>query len=363
MQRVWIRILLMVLFWLLLFGVFQLYQNSTAPQLPPNQQTITPGGPARSEYLLCFWNVENFFDDKDDHRTGPGDREYDKWFAEHPDILRQKLDHLTKALLALNDGKGPDILAIAEVESVRAAELLQQALNKGLVERGVAAAWQYQHVLMKPVSAGRHIAPAILTRLPVIQDRTRLINNRLRILEGRVVVDEQELILFVAHWTSQLGGKESEGRRDEYADKIYGAANAIFISHPAADFLICGDFNETPQAEAITKHLHATGDWRAVRASDKLLLYNLMANKDPAAGFGTLYYKHWLIYDHILVSPGLLDERGWSCEPDSVKVVNTLHKESDRQRRPWRFGSEHDKGPRGYSDHFPVTVRLRLHRN
>jgi hypothetical protein len=43
-----------------------------------------------------------------------------------------------------------------------------------------------------------------------------------------------------------------------------------------------------------------------------------------------------------------------------VHTVNTLHKPDDRKKRPWRFGSEHDKGPRGYSDHFPVTVRLKV---
>src|SRR5581483_5035723 len=126
------------------------------------------------QYLFCFWNVENLFDDRDDGRTGPGDREYDHWFAEHPELLQEKLDHLSQALLALNDGKGPDILAVAEVESVRAAELLQQALNRGLEKGGVQGEeWAYGNVLMKEVSAGRHIAPAIITRLPVARDRTR----------------------------------------------------------------------------------------------------------------------------------------------------------------------------------------------
>ncbi len=301
--------------------------------------------------------MENFFDDHHDHRTGPGDKEYDPWFAEHPEILREKLDHLTSALLKLNDGKGPDILAIVEVESLRAAELLQQALNKKL-----DPAWRYENVLMKELTAGRHIAPAILTRLPVERDRTRLHGNRQRILEGRIVVDGQELSLFASHWTSQLN-QDSEGQRDHYADRIYGAANAMFLRNRAMDILVCGDFNEPPDGEAVTKHLHGTADRQAVLQSDKLLLYNLLADKDPSQGFGTHYYRRWLIYDQILVSPGMLDGHGWSCEPESVRVINTLHKEGDRLRRPWRFGSEHEHGPRGYSDHFPVTVRLQVQRS
>src|SRR5262245_11714641 len=49
---------------------------------------------------------------------------------------------------------------------------------------------------------------------------------------------------------------------------------------------------------------------------------------------------------------------GWSGDPDSVRTVNTLVRPGDRYGRPWRFGGPHEKGPRGYSDHFPITVRL-----
>src|SRR5437660_3667792 len=84
---------------------------------------------SQTEFVFCHWNVENFFDDKDDGRTGPGDKEYDGLFAGNPDLLKQKLGKLTEAILKMNAGKGPDILALVEVESVRAAELLQQAMN------------------------------------------------------------------------------------------------------------------------------------------------------------------------------------------------------------------------------------------
>src|SRR4051812_12023136 len=56
----------------------------------------TPDGPATSggeaqaaglpangepgDYLFCFWNVENLFDDREDQRP-PVDRPYDAWFA------------------------------------------------------------------------------------------------------------------------------------------------------------------------------------------------------------------------------------------------------------------------------------------
>lgn len=326
---------------------------------PEDAQTVGTGsaGAARHDYLFCFWNVENFFDDQDNHRTGPGDKEYDGWFARQPEMLKLKLTKLTEALLSMNNGTGPDILAIAEVESVRAAELLQQALNAKLSD----PALHYQHLLMKEITAGRHIAPAILTRLPVARDRTRTHGNRFRIIEGHIVVDGRDLIVMASHWTSRLKEGNDKGRA-EYADKLYGAANAIYHNNPAADILICGDFNDSPQDVAVTEHLHSTADAASVRAGgEHLQLLNLMADKDAKAGFGTIYYSgHWHIFDQLLVSPGMLDGAGWSCDPATVQTYNSLAKPGDRHRRPWRFGGEKETGPRGYSDHFPVLVRLHV---
>src|SRR5262249_29463870 len=144
----------------------------------------TPITRPEAGYSFCFWNVENLFDDKDDGRIQKADREFDRWFAANPAILKLKLTNLSKALLEMNDGKGPDIIALAEVESPRAAELLMDTLNSRLENKNL----HYQHVLMKDPSAGRHIAPAIITRLPVRRDKTRLHGRSLRILEAHIVV-------------------------------------------------------------------------------------------------------------------------------------------------------------------------------
>lgn len=307
------------------------------------------------DYLFCHWNVENLFDDQDNGRTANGDKEYDGLFANNPELLKQKLKKLADAIMKMNDRKGPDILALVEVESVRAAELLQKTLNDRITDPSL----RYHNLLMKEISAGRHIAPAILTRLPVVRDRTRVHGSRQRILEGRIVVNRHELILFASHWTSRL--KDGEKGRHDYADKIYGAANAIFRSNRSADFLVAGDFNDDPGDDSVVNNLHAIGDKRIVQTSDSLKLFNLMADKN-AVNYGTHYYKKWHIFDQIAVSPGMLDGKGWSCDPNSVRVMNELHKANDKQKRPWRFGGAKEKGERGYSDHFPVTVRLHVER-
>jgi endonuclease/exonuclease/phosphatase family metal-dependent hydrolase len=308
-------------------------------------------------YLLCFWNVENLFDDQENERLQAPDREYDQWFARDPAALQLKLSHLSEALLSLNGGRGPDIIALAEVESQRAAELLLDALNGRLVDPTL----HYHQVLFKDPAGGRHIAMAIITRLPAKGNRTQLRGRRLRILEGHIEVNGHELVVMATHWTSRLTDKTG-AQRGKYGDQVYGVFNAMFRSNPQVDFIVCGDFNDPPDAPSVTQHLRASGDRDAVASGQQAILFNLFAGKDPHR-IGTHYCQgKWYIYDQIVVSPGLLDSKGWSCDPESAQTVDNFVRPRDKYRRPWRFGNPKER-EHGYSDHFPVTVRLKVEEN
>jgi endonuclease/exonuclease/phosphatase family metal-dependent hydrolase len=311
----------------------------------------TPGSPG--DYLLCFWNVENLFDDIEDRRLAV-DRTYDSWFARDAAARTLKYNRLSDALVKMNDGRGPDILACVEVESVRAAELLRDALNERIPDKTI----HYRTVLMKEVSGGRHIAPAIITRLPARTDETRLLGSQLRILEGHIDVNGYDLTVLATHWTSHVSDEQG-GRRNRYADIIYREYRDLAARNPSVDLLVCGDFNDTPDSPSVTDRLHATGDLAAAIRNQSL--FNLMTGKNPNR-FGTHYFHgKMLIYDQIVVSPGMFDSFGWSCDPDSVTTINSLSRPGSRVRSPWRFGNENDDSfSRGYSDHFPVTVRLKV---
>jgi len=312
------------------------------------------GGKGGHSVFFCFWNAENFFDDENNNRKGPGDKEYDPWYANHPDILKLKLAKLTEALLKMNKGNGPDIIALVEVESVRAGELLRDALNAKLPDK-----LAYTGVVMKELTAGRHIAPCIITRIPVVGGKTQLLGKHERILKATLKLDGKELVLIVAHFTSRLDGGEK--RRADYGDVIYGTFRAMVTANPKVDVLVCGDFNDGPDDTSIVKHLRAVGDRQAVlRPGTEPKLFNLLADKD-AKKYGTHYFNHWLIFDQIMVSPGMLDAEGWSCDADSVQPFNSLFRPGDKLKRPWRFGGPNEKGPRGYSDHFPMTMQLHVH--
>lgn len=331
--------------------------------VPPAPAAVTGANADGSgEYLFCFWNVENLFDDVDDRRRSV-DEEFDNAFAADAALREKKYDRIAGALLAMNGGAGPDVIACVEVESTRAANLLKDALNRKLDDTKADPRLRYTQVALKDLDAGRHIAPCVISRLPLAADRTRLHGRQLRILETHVAVNGHDLCLVASHWTSQLkqnDGGDGDAGRAKYANTIHDFYAGQVRGNAKADVLVCGDFNDTPDADPVVHSLKATGDRTAVTPGGEQLL-NLMAGKDPAR-FGTHYYNGKpLIYDHVVVSAGMLDGDGWACDPDSVRTVTEgLVQPGAKTRRPWRFDSPKHEPPggRGFSDHFPVTVKL-----
>ncbi|HWE36514.1 MAG TPA: endonuclease/exonuclease/phosphatase family protein [Isosphaeraceae bacterium] len=329
----------------------------------PPRPAAAPGGagpssprgdgpePPEGGYLFCTWNVENLFDDDDDPRVHDDDED---WFGHNPELVRQKVAHLARALLLQNDGRGPDILAAVEVENRRAAELLRDALNAGL-----PAALQYNGLVFRENRTGRHIAPMVLTRLPCRDDLTRTFGAR-RILEAHVEARGAPLIVLASHWTSRVTDA-TDVKRTAYAAAVYRAFLDRYRADPRADVILAGDYNDGPDDPALVDGLHTTSDPALVRADGpRPRLLDLMAGRDPRL-FGTyLYQRRWQALDHIVASPGLLDPSGWLALPETLRVEAPTPLRAGRDGRPFRFGGPRQAGPRGYSDHFAVTLRLRV---
>ncbi len=350
------------------FGIgFSGLLHSCATEVPqPKSDTLLKPDGETSVYF-CTWNVENLFDDKKDKRNNI-DTEFDNAFSENEELRNLKYDRIASAFMKMNEGKGPDIIACMEVETVRAAELLQGVLNKKLKDAKADEILQYKYVAMKNLDAGRHIAPCVISRLPIIPQLTKLHGRQLRILECHVNVNGYDLCIMASHWTSQLkqrDGSDGDSGREKYAVAIYETFRDINKKSIDSDFLVCGDFNDTPDADSIVKVLGAIGDKSKVKPTEKEpFLYNLMAGKDPAK-FGTIWYSGKpLIYDQICVSPGMLDRKGWSVDPDSVATITAgLTRTGATRREPFRFGNPDramKSSERGFADHFPVIVKLKV---
>lgn len=338
--------------------VLATYARRPDPPAPPTGAPVPPGGVS-----FMVWNVENLFDDRDDKRNAT-DNPYDDWMAQDEEARKLKFERLCEIILKQNGGKGPDVLACVEVESLRAAELLRDALNSRLP----AGTPKYDHVVMKELhaNAGRYMAPCVVSRLPLDAGRTKLLGtNNLRVLKTHVVANGADLTLVVSHWTSQRsddGSRKGSGR-DKYASTIHDDYRAAVADNPDVDYLVCGDFNDDPDSDAVANVLKVTADRAAVtRGADRL--FGLLSGK-PLDRFSTIYYDRdhkASIFDQVAVSPGLLDAAGWGCDPASVAVpTDGMSRAGKVARRPWRFGDRDDRAVgRGYADHFPVVVNLTL---
>lgn len=341
-----------------------IYFFANRPATNPAQQPIPEG-----TVLFCSWNVENFFDDQDDPQNEDSSENF---FARHPELFRLKVNHLADALLNMNEGNGPDIMALVEVENESCLNHLRDELNARLEKAGKADK-KYEHVLFKPDLSGRRFAPGIVTRLDVDSDRTvRFARSpNTRTLEGHLKVDGRELVILSAHWTSRVDYASSKGSADEpanarrrlsYAQDCYGRFKAILKENPDADVLICGDFNDEFRDPSIRDGLHATSDLNEARnALDEPRPFDLFASwpndRNPP---GTIYGKgRWSIFDHICVSRGLLDDKGWSCDPKTALIFGPPEMRQKSSKEPFRFGDAMAT-ERGFSDHFPVLVQLRI---
>jgi endonuclease/exonuclease/phosphatase family metal-dependent hydrolase len=325
----------------------------------PKRQAPPPlagdGNPAT--VLFAAWNVENFYDDQDDPKVHD---EMEDWFGTDSAAFRTKVDHLAEGLLKMNGGAGADVACLCEVESERCMTALKEALNAKLDAAGLGDR-RYTAVLFKGDNMGRHFAPGILTRLGVTADRTRKLGKKHngRIIEGHLHLNGHELIVIAAHWTSRVTDKEDAGsRRADYAEDCYGRVRAILHENPDADVVVCGDFNDEFKDPSIQNELHATDQIDLVRNSlDEPRLLDVMANWDGDPP-GTIHGKgRWSVFDHICVTRGMLDDRGWSCDPKTAQVFAPREFRA-KHGYPLPFGKRSHEGPRGYSDHFPVTVRL-----
>lgn len=311
--------------------------------------------------LFCFWNVENFFDDKANPKhEHPADREFDKYFAEDKMALGIKLERLCMVLLGkeMNGGDGPDILAVAEIESERAGILLRDALNKQIKDKSR----HYDAVVYRDPKGLRAIATVLILRQGIKAKQAVLLGNLQRILKVTVDVGGKEMIVIASHWASRVSDDKG-GRRGGYARQIYNDFEAAYKKNPAVDYLVCGDFNDTPDDDSVVKDLRAIGDSKKVSLlgkNDPAMLYNPFAELAQGGKKGTHFFKDKaFVFDQICLSPGLLDGENWSYVNRSAAIVEQL----SFKGRPDRFGGPNDSRPwrnRGASDHFPVTVQFRV---
>ena len=295
---------------------------------------------------VMFWNLENFFDYKDDSLS-TSDREFSargdrRWTRKR---FQTKCNSIAKGILWAGSQEGglPDAIGLAEVENAFALRRLLQntALRKldyQIVHfdspdpRGIDVALLYRRSRLQLVDAkpchlfGRD--SALMTTRDILLARFQR-------------ADGGEVALLVNHHPSKYGGLlESEPRRRVAVERLRFLADSI-QALGVQEIVAMGDFNDTP-ANPVYKILEPT-------------LHNLAAPLHQK-GEGTIKYDGgWELIDLFFVSESLRESAMKILQIPFLMTKDSGHAGT----KPLRTYS----GPRyqgGVSDHCPIWLEYQI---
>ncbi len=323
------------------------------------------------QMVIMSYNVENLMDTLDNPATADEDFTPTGRNAWTSHRYAEKLERIAEVISRAGGTQWPALVGLVEVENASTLD--------DLLERTPLGAKGYRYIITEG-NDPRGIDVALLYRPEVIDlvqweakeipfteadKRSRpLLLAQMRLSTG------QELNVGVAHFPSRRGGAdETESYRRESARALRSACDSLF-AEGKRHFVLMGDFNGEPEEVATRVDLGASLDWPRDgkgSKSDALQLYSLLHPRrvSPGAQYGTYLFRGtWSQLDHLIISGSLL-EKGSSLRyvNDSAEVYapDYLSREtgSAGQRAPWRtYRGPHYDG--GYSDHYPVLLRLAI---
>ena len=240
------------------------------------------------ELTIATYNIRNLFDDvdqpyRDDEGTNPKPRE--------------EMVRVAATIRAIN----ADILALQEVET---RGYLRKYLDVFVPEMG------YKHVVHFEGNDGRGIDVCLVSRVPI----GRVISHRHLSFKGpdgvvrrfnrdilRVEILPQggdPFEMWVVHLKSNYGGREAaEPIRLAEAVELRKLVDLRLAANPAADFLICGDFNDSAESATLQTIVGSEGNpallvsfYESIPAAQRITY-----NREP--------YREMI--DFILCSPGM----------------------------------------------------------
>ncbi len=299
---------------------------------------------------VAFYNVENLFHPlndslvNDDEFTENGSKNWN-YFR-----YRKKLINIYKVLIAMGRKQPPAIIGLCEVENVWTV--------KDLIEKTPLSAFNYKFIHKEsPDERGIDVAflydqqvfePFYYNPIALILEAGNTTRDILHV-KG-IVHDSDTFHFFINHWPSRWGGQlATEPYRVRAAQTLKQTTDSILNVNPAANILVIGDLNDTPNNKSI-QYLTSAKD-----SSAETSLINLM-QKSFYKGEGTITttspFTQWHLFDQIICSRSagskIKNAQAYIFKPEWLL---------DAKRRPWRtYQGPAYKG--GFSDHLPVYVDI-----
>jgi predicted extracellular nuclease len=302
-------------------------------------------------FKVMFYNVENFFDLRDDPNTNDDSftpSGANRWNM--PKFIKKR-DNIYKAVVAAGQGQLPHIIGLCEIEN---RYVLQQLItqtplakyNYGIVHydspdrRGIDVALLYMKDSFDVITSRSYKAPILTRDILYVKGKT---------------ADNDTLHFFVNHWPSKWGGAASEDSRMTVATLLKHITDSIFNEIPNVNICIMGDFNDYPDS----RPLQALGAKPAHADEGNQYLYNMSLHLHDAGQGSIKYQNRWELIDLFLVSGNLLfNKTGLSCSKESIEIyrdkflTETVDGKEESPRRTYR-GTVYIGG---FSDHLPVVL-------
>jgi endonuclease/exonuclease/phosphatase family metal-dependent hydrolase len=324
--------------------------------------TLSPKAQQKpSSFSVMFYNLENFFDTKDD--TLSSDENYTPDGELHWTFNRfeQKKQNISKVIMAAGGWKMPDLVVLCEIENRYVIDKLlsdtplkktpYRVIHKDSPDhRGIDVAMIYNSESFYPLDYKYYH----------LEYKEEEIATREILYVSGVVNGTDTLYIFGNHWPSRYSGVlETQELRVAAASLLKGKIDELFRLLADPKIIVVGDFNENPSDAAIISVLQAEPRGDTIENEQ---LYNLSAAWEKP-NYGTLKYQsQWYIFDQIMVSGALLLP-GYNLhtkQSDATIVNLPFLLEDDKKfvgKKPFRtYNGFNYQG--GFSDHLPVLLKL-----
>ncbi len=330
----------------LLFSTAALFSHPSAGN-PKSEKSV----------LLLWWNVENLFDPQNDPLTDDDDFTPEgklQWTEKKLDLKKMRIRHLLTAVEAHPDyRKYPDLVAFAEVENRNVFEetlsQIQGIRYKSIYfessdPRGIDIGLSYNPQTLRPEKAKAYSVP--------LGRPTR------KIIVAGFSAEGHPFHVILNHWPSRsFDTGWTEPKRLAAARVTRHILDSLLVGNAKADLIVMGDFNDEPDNKSLTQVLGSSFDAAKVKANSSTLLYNCWSGYE---GIGSYFYNnHWQQIDQILLSAGMLDNRGILAPDNAFRCFAFSRLLDDSGKKPYAtYEKRSYKG--GYSDHLPLILKARI---
>jgi len=312
----------------------------------------------RDSFYVANWNMENLYDIVAD--STKNDKEFlpDSPRQWNDDKYEQKLSNLAKVINYMNNGCGPDILTVEEVENINVLKrLIYKLTDRDYIvvhrdspdERGIDVGLLYDRSIFDIDSLA-----ALHVELPD-HNPTRDILHVVLIHKK----NKEKIHVYVNHWPSRRGGEvKSNSNRVAAAEVLKRSLDTLASTSPKSNVIIIGDFNDEPNNESIEQYLGAK-DFNC-GSETNLTFVNLAYKKFLNNEGSYLYNGKFNMLDQIIISTTFLDGNSLEYECNSFDIIKPFFMISQEGNRkgsaiPTFIGSKYLGG---YSDHFPVGAKF-----